>query len=127
MFVHAQSFEDLTADSEPTTEPEPEGETVLGESAEEEALCLGAEQETQEEQQPEVEVEEERPENRSKEEDVCSEVWRSHRKHVFVLSEAGKPIYSRYVTKEALSSSMVVLVSVVKADNSTIYSIHAGE
>lgn len=47
--------------------------------------------------------------------------------NVFVLSEAGKPIYSRYVTKEALSSSMVVLVSVVKADNSTIYSIHAGE
>uniref|UniRef100_A0A4W5JHN5 Vacuolar fusion protein MON1 homolog n=1 Tax=Hucho hucho TaxID=62062 RepID=A0A4W5JHN5_9TELE len=128
MFVHAQSFEDLTADSEPTTEPEPEGETVLGESAEEAALCLGAEQETQEEQQPEVEVEEELPENRSKEEDVCSEVWRSHRKHVFVLSEAGKPIYTRYGTEEALSSTMGVmmaLVSVVEADKNIIRSIHA--
>ncbi|XP_070967656.1 protein SAND-like [Oncorhynchus clarkii lewisi] len=126
MFVHAQSFEDLTADSEPTTEPEPEGETVLGESAEEEALCLGAEQVTQEEQQPEVE--EERSENRSKEEDVCSEVWRSHRKHVFVLSEAGKPIYTRYGTEEALSSTMGVmmaLVSVVEADKNIIRSIHA--
>lgn len=126
MFVHAQSFEDLTADSEPTTEPEPEGETVLEESAEEEALCLGAEQVTQEEQQPEVE--EERPENRSKEEDVCSEVWRSHRKHVFVLSEAGKPIYTRYGTEEALSSTMGVmmaLVSVVEADKNIIRSIHA--
>uniref|UniRef100_A0AAZ3RJC8 Vacuolar fusion protein MON1 homolog n=1 Tax=Oncorhynchus tshawytscha TaxID=74940 RepID=A0AAZ3RJC8_ONCTS len=126
MFVHAQSFEDLTADSEPTTEPEPEGETVLGESAEEAALCLGAEQVTQEEQQPEVE--EECPENRSKEEDVCSEVWRSHRKHVFVLSEAGKPIYTRYGTEEALSSTMGVmmaLVSVVEADKNIIRSIHA--
>ena len=24
-------------------------------------------------------------------------VWKAHKKHVFILSEAGKPIYTRYV------------------------------
>jgi uncharacterized protein (DUF342 family) len=71
------------------------------------ALCEGAEEETQKEQLPKVEVEEEVcPESRIKDEDVCSETCRSHRNHVFVLSEAGKPIYSRYGTKEALSSTV---------------------
>lgn len=69
-------------------------------------------------------------EGKSKEEDVSSEAWRSHRKHVFVLSEAGKPIYTRYGTEEALSSTMGVmmaLVSVVEADKNIIRSIHAGQ
>lgn len=68
--------------------------------------------------------------SRFKEEDVSSEAWRSHRKHVFVLSEAGKPIYTRYGSEEALSSSMGVmtaLVSVVEADKNIIRSIHAGQ
>ncbi|TRY72802.1 hypothetical protein DNTS_009506 [Danionella cerebrum] len=59
-------------------------------------------------------------------EDVTSESWRSHRKHVFVLSEAGKPIYSRYGNEEALSSTMGVmmaLVSFVQASGNTIQSI----
>lgn len=46
MFVHAQSFEDLTADSEVTTEMETERDSVLwesGQSVKEEALYLGAE------------------------------------------------------------------------------------
>uniref|UniRef100_A0A8C7R4A6 Vacuolar fusion protein MON1 homolog n=1 Tax=Oncorhynchus mykiss TaxID=8022 RepID=A0A8C7R4A6_ONCMY len=98
VFVHVQSFEDLTADSEVTTEIETERETVLWESrpsVKEEALCLGAEEETQKEQQHKVEVEEEVcPESRIKEEDV----------------EAGKPIYSRYGTKEALSNTMGVMM-----------------
>uniref|UniRef100_A0A674CEH5 Vacuolar fusion protein MON1 homolog n=1 Tax=Salmo trutta TaxID=8032 RepID=A0A674CEH5_SALTR len=100
MFVHAQSFEDLTADSEVTTEMETERDSVLWESGQwapkaglRKRMCA-----------------------------VRSVVATGN---VFVLSEAGKPIYSRCVTKEALSSSMVVLVSVVKADNSTICSIHA--
>lgn len=70
------------------------------------------------------------PESKTKEEDVSSEAWRSHRKHVFVLSEAGKPIYTRYGTEEALSSTMGVmmaLVSFVEADKNTIRAIHAGE
>ncbi|KAL0978629.1 hypothetical protein UPYG_G00173060 [Umbra pygmaea] len=126
MFVHSQSFEDLTADSEVSTETHPEGDCALGEAGEE-ALCLAAKEKIQIELQPEVE-EEVRPESRSKEEDVGSEVWRSRRKHVFVLSEAGKPIYTRYGTEEALSSTMGVmmaLVSVVEADKNIIRSIHA--
>lgn len=61
---------------------------------------------------------------------MCSEAWRSHRKHVFVLSEAGKPIYTRYGSEDALSSSMGVmmaLVSFVEADKNIIRSIHAGQ
>lgn len=70
------------------------------------------------------------PQSRSKEEDMSSEAWRSHRKHVFVLSEAGKPIYTRYGSEEALSSNMGVmmaLVSFVEADKNIIRSIHAGQ
>ncbi|KAG5275348.1 hypothetical protein AALO_G00146430 [Alosa alosa] len=93
MFVTTQSFEDLTADTEERAEPEcPEGEGLrLEEGAEEEE---------------ELHQEEGAEPGREKDEDVSSEAWRSHRKHVFVLSEAGKPIWSRYGTEEALSSTM---------------------
>lgn len=63
-------------------------------------------------------------------EDIMAESWRQHRKHVFVLSEAGKPIYSRYGNEEALSSTMGVmmaLVSFVQAGGNTIQSIFSGE
>lgn len=63
------------------------------------------------------------------EEDVTMDAWRSHRKHVFVLSEAGKPVYSRYGSEEALSSTMGVmmaLVSFLEAEKNAIRSIHAG-
>ncbi|XP_036433968.1 vacuolar fusion protein MON1 homolog B isoform X1 [Colossoma macropomum] len=61
-------------------------------------------------------------------EDVTTDSWRSRRKHVFVLSEAGKPIYSRYGSEEALSSVMGVmmaLMSFVQAGGNTIQSIHS--
>uniref|UniRef100_UPI00358F3644 vacuolar fusion protein MON1 homolog A isoform X2 n=1 Tax=Myxine glutinosa TaxID=7769 RepID=UPI00358F3644 len=60
--------------------------------------------------------------------DVMSEAWWSLNKHVFVLSEAGKPIYSRYGSEEALSSFMGVLlalVSFVQAAKNVIRSIHS--
>ncbi|XP_043103684.1 vacuolar fusion protein MON1 homolog B isoform X2 [Puntigrus tetrazona] len=63
-------------------------------------------------------------------EDIMSEGWRQHRKHVFVLSEAGKPIYSRYGNEEALSSTMGVmmaLVSFVQAGGNIIQSIFSDE
>ncbi|KAK9970993.1 hypothetical protein ABG768_026892 [Culter alburnus] len=63
-------------------------------------------------------------------EDIMAESWRQHRKHVFVLSEAGKPIYSRYGNEEALSSTMGVmmaLVSFVQAGGNTIQSIFSDE
>ncbi|KAI1892680.1 hypothetical protein AGOR_G00136050 [Albula goreensis] len=65
-----------------------------------------------------------------RDEDVTAESWRRHRKHVFVLSEAGKPIYSRYGNEEALSSTMGVmmaLVSFVQSGDNTIRSIYSDE
>ncbi|XP_010850256.1 PREDICTED: LOW QUALITY PROTEIN: vacuolar fusion protein MON1 homolog A [Bison bison bison] len=61
-------------------------------------------------------------------EEEAAEAWRRHQKHVFVLSEAGKPVYSRYGSEEALSSTMgvmVALVSFLEADKNAIRSIHA--
>lgn len=65
-----------------------------------------------------------------REEDVTAESWRQHRKHVFVLSEAGKPIYSRYGSEEALSSTMGVmmaLVSFVQSGDNIIRSVYSDE
>lgn len=65
-----------------------------------------------------------------RDEDVTAESWRQHRKHVFVLSEAGKPIYSRYGSEEALSSTMGVmmaLVSFVQSGDNIIRSVYSGE
>ncbi|NXS57151.1 MON1A protein, partial [Brachypteracias leptosomus] len=64
------------------------------------------------------------------EEDMTMDAWRMHRKHVFVLSEAGKPVYSRYGSEEALSSTMGVmmaLVSFLEAEKNAIRSIHAAD
>lgn len=112
MFIHAQSFEDLTAEAEKEAQRDALLDQSEGECAEElKALNISSE-------------------NKSKEEDVSSDAWRSHRKHVFVLSEAGKPIYTRYGTEEALSSTMGVmmaLVSFVEAEKNIIRSIHAGQ
>ncbi|KAF6078673.1 MON1-like protein B, secretory trafficking associated [Phyllostomus discolor] len=60
--------------------------------------------------------------------DPSDEDWRSKRKHVFVLSEAGKPIYSRYGSVEALSTTMGVmtaLVSFVQSAGDVIRAIYA--
>ncbi|KAI4884814.1 hypothetical protein NFI96_003261 [Prochilodus magdalenae] len=130
MFAHAQSFEDLTVDSESNLDSEltESSNSAVGESEEGEAK-------EEEEQKGDTDTKEEQkvPEEvqsaaRLKEEDVTGEAWRSHRKHVFVLSEAGKPIYTRYGTEEALSTTMGVmmaLVSFVEAEKNIIRSIHA--
>ncbi|KAM4613706.1 vacuolar fusion protein MON1 homolog A isoform 2-T2 [Polymixia lowei] len=123
MFVHSQSFEDLTAETEEEAEPGRDPELQKSGRSEDELQGLVEEDSVEEEQKKES-----WSESRTKEEDVSSEAWRSHRKHVFVLSEAGKPIYSRYGTEEALSSTMGVmmaLVSFVEAEKNIIRSIHA--
>lgn len=64
-----------------------------------------------------------------RDEDVTADSWRQHRKHIFVLSEAGKPIYSRYGSEEALSSTMGVmmaLVSFVQSGDNVIRSVYSG-
>ncbi|XP_006011403.1 vacuolar fusion protein MON1 homolog A [Latimeria chalumnae] len=65
-----------------------------------------------------------------RDEDITAESWRAHWKHVFVLSEAGKPIYSRYGNEEALSSTMGVmmaLVSFVQTGDNIIRSIYSDD
>lgn len=121
MFIHAHSFEDLTAEAE--EEALRTADSGRSEEQHEEGLkALVAEQNIDEQHSNDL------SDSRTKEEDVSSEAWRSHKKHVFVLSEAGKPIYTRYGTEEALSSTMGVmmaLVSFVEAEKNIIRSIHA--
>lgn len=123
MFIHAHSFEDLTAEAE--EEALRTVDSGRSEEQHEEGLkALVAEQNIDEQHSNDL------SDSRTKEEDVSSEAWRSHKKHVFVLSEAGKPIYTRYGTEEALSSTMGVmmaLVSFVEAEKNIIRSIHAGQ
>ncbi|XP_027858335.1 vacuolar fusion protein MON1 homolog A isoform X1 [Xiphophorus couchianus] len=122
IFYHAQSYEDLTAQAEEEAQRAP-GSDGSAEHDEEEFNALVGEKSAKERLNSDASSE-----SRTKEEDVSSEAWRSHKKHVFVLSEAGKPIYTRYGTEEALSSTMGVmmaLVSFVEAEKNIIRSIHA--
>lgn len=56
--------------------------------------------------------------------------WLAQKKHIFVLSQAGKPVYSRHCPEDKLVTIMGVmqaLVSFVQAGNDTIKSVHAGD
>ncbi|KAF8563911.1 hypothetical protein P879_10164 [Paragonimus westermani] len=60
---------------------------------------------------------------------VCSD-WQQHNLHVFVLSEAGKPVYSRYGDEGRLASIMGVmkaLVSFVATSGDELQAIHTDE
>ncbi|MED6236429.1 hypothetical protein ATANTOWER_009086 [Ataeniobius toweri] len=122
IFYHARSYEDLTTEAEKEGQRATEPDSSEGHDEEEFNALV-------EEKTPEERLNTNTSsESRTKEEDVSSEEWRSHKKHVFVLSEAGKPIYTRYGTEEALSSTMGVmmaLVSFVEAEKNIIRSIHA--
>ncbi|XP_015591269.1 protein SAND [Cephus cinctus] len=59
-----------------------------------------------------------------------SKAWLAQKKHVFVLSQAGKPIYSRHSSEDKLVTVMGVmqaLVSFVQDGNDMIRSVHAGD
>ncbi|XP_015123688.1 vacuolar fusion protein MON1 homolog A [Diachasma alloeum] len=56
--------------------------------------------------------------------------WLAQKKHIFVLSQAGKPVYSRHSPEDKLVTVMGVmqaLVSFVQAGNDMIRSVHAGD
>lgn len=56
--------------------------------------------------------------------------WKNKKKHVFILSTSGKPIYSRYGSEDKLVTIfgvMQALVSFVQSNNDTIQSIRAGD
>ncbi|CAG8583240.1 1631_t:CDS:10 [Diversispora eburnea] len=63
-------------------------------------------------------------------EDPQSTNWTRHRKHFFILSSAGKPIYTRYGDESRISSYMGVIQAIVSffADSDdTIRCINAGQ
>ncbi|XP_003762301.1 vacuolar fusion protein MON1 homolog A [Sarcophilus harrisii] len=156
MFVHARSYEDLTESEEGEAaggSPE-EGASaqpratatdmrqISKDFSELSTQLTGVARDLEEEMRPEPEdcLESAGPgERRASEppregeagegdEEDAAETWRLHQKHIFVLSEAGKPVYSRYGSEEALSSTMgvmVALVSFLEADKNAIRSIHA--
>ncbi|XP_042522001.1 vacuolar fusion protein MON1 homolog A [Dipodomys spectabilis] len=155
MFVHARSYEDLTETEDGAASGDSPQEGAAGppplptdmrqisqDFSELSTQLTGVARDLQEEMLPgssedwleppgaagrqAVEPSKEGPTEGDEEE--APEAWRLHQKHVFVLSEAGKPVYSRYGSEEALSSTMgvmVALVSFLEADKNAIRSIHA--
>lgn len=144
MFVHTRSYEDLTADDEVKRclDSADEGDTEQSQieeiskdfnelSTQLTGMAMDVNKEIRE-SDAEGEVSSGPPRRESvlsdKEEDITSDSWKQHRKHIFVFSDAGKPIYSRYGTEEALSSLtgvMVALVAFIEATKDMIKSIHA--
>ncbi|XP_032996465.1 vacuolar fusion protein MON1 homolog A [Lacerta agilis] len=149
MFVHAKSYEDLTSTENQDAAPQSpeESEERQGEQAKMEeiskdfselstqltGIALDLEEEIRHSKEDKLELSPQASRRDSvlsgkEEEDVTMDAWRMHQKHVFVLSEAGKPVYSRYGSEEALSSIMGVmmaLVSFLEAQKNSIRSIHA--
>lgn len=63
-------------------------------------------------------------------EDHTTSAWTEHRKHFFILSSAGKPIYARYGDESRISSYMGVIQALISffADNDdTLRCINAGD
>lgn len=55
-------------------------------------------------------------------------IWRGHKKHIFILSEAGKPIYSLHGSEDKLAilfGIIQALVSFVENTQDVLTSIHA--
>ncbi|XP_038267695.1 vacuolar fusion protein MON1 homolog A [Dermochelys coriacea] len=149
MFVHTRSYEDLTSpeDGDVASRSPEEGRGDQADQTSMEqiskdfselstqltGMALDLEEEMRLSQEDKMDLSPQaarRDSARSEkeDEDVTMEAWRMHQKHVFVLSEAGKPVYSRYGSEEALSSTMGVmmaLVSFLEAEKNAIRSIHA--
>jgi len=71
-----------------------------------------------------------RPGSCGKHVQVESDAWRSKKKHVFALSVAGKPIYTRYGNEDELVTLfgvMQALVSFIKDDDDSLRCLVAGK
>jgi hypothetical protein len=44
--------------------------------------------------------------------DVTTLKWKQHKKHMFILTDAGKPIFSRYGAEDNLSTMMALLCAI---------------
>lgn len=68
---------------------------------------------------------------KSEEEEITmSDTWRHEQKHIFILSDAGKPIYSRHGDEDELSSLMAVMqahVSFVHDLKDNIRAVHTAD
>ncbi|XP_044129294.1 vacuolar fusion protein MON1 homolog A isoform X1 [Bufo gargarizans] len=127
MFVHAQSYEDLTGEVEG---PGPQGENMeeITQDFSKLSTQLSVSSTHSDEQIREATPECADPAPPQEEEEGPLDDWYRQQKHVFVLSEAGKPVYSRYRSEEALSSTagvMMALVSFLETEKNAIRSIHA--
>ncbi|KAI5060927.1 hypothetical protein GOP47_0023432 [Adiantum capillus-veneris] len=63
-------------------------------------------------------------------EDDSSAAWRRHKKHFFILSHAGKPIYSRYGDEHKLagfSATLQAIMSFVENGGDSIKYVRAGD
>ncbi|KAM4722638.1 vacuolar fusion protein MON1 homolog A [Rhinophrynus dorsalis] len=144
MFVHAQSYEDLTGEEEdsapgsPGVDAEVEASSMEQISQDFSKLSTQLSETSVQHDEQNIQVTSDigrRNSARSlgREEDgeggfKSLDAWYQQQKHVFVLSEAGKPVYSRYRSEEALSSTagvMMALVSFLETDKNAIRSIHA--
>ncbi|XP_013909313.1 PREDICTED: vacuolar fusion protein MON1 homolog A [Thamnophis sirtalis] len=149
IFVHTRSYEDLTgtdntesAAKSPGKREEFQGDELKMEEISKDfselstqltGIALDLEEEIRQNSEGNLELSPQGSRRDSvlsgkEEEDITMEAWRIHQKHIFVLSEAGKPIYSRYGCEEVLSTTMGVmmaLVSFVEAEKNAIRSIHA--
>ncbi|KAG0592433.1 hypothetical protein M758_1G246000 [Ceratodon purpureus] len=70
------------------------------------------------------------PGKRHPDEDDTSLAWRKHKKHFFILSNAGKPIYSRYGDEHKLagfSATLQAIMSFVENSGDTIRFVKAGD
>ena len=67
---------------------------------------------------------------RHRAEDPNSDKWKQHKRHFFILSDAGKPIFSRYGDEDTLAPFMGVVsavISFVKDDQDQIRRVVAGD
>ncbi|KAL3687682.1 hypothetical protein R1sor_013991 [Riccia sorocarpa] len=70
------------------------------------------------------------PGKRHLQEDDTHPSWRRHKKHFFILSNAGKPIYSRYGDEHKLagfSATLQAIMSFVENSGDTVRLVRAGD
>ena len=58
---------------------------------------------------------------------VGGEMWKAREKHIFVLSNAGKPVYSRYGDESHLSSLFGMLQAILSRTDDKLRSVRAGQ
>ena len=84
----------------------------------------------EEEQEEEEEGEQMMMVRKHSNEDNTMEVWRRHKKHVFVVSIAGKPIYSRYGDEQNLApfmASLSAMASFIEDTHDVLHYFAAGD